>query len=113
MSRVLALATLATLSLLTASTAHAQATAKPSMPAATVPAKPAAAKPAASAAQARLDLNTATRDELAALPGIGDTLAAAIIQHRPYRQANDLVSKKVIPEAAYQKIRSKVVAHHA
>ena len=62
-------------------------------------------------AGAVLDLNTATREQLVALPGIGETYADAIIKNRPYKAKSELVSKKVIPAAAYKKVRAHVIAH--
>jgi DNA uptake protein ComE-like DNA-binding protein len=74
--------------------------------------KPAAVKPAATKATKMelLDLNSATREQLVALPGIGETYADAIIKGRPYKTKDELVSKKVIPSAAYKKIRTRVIA---
>lgn len=73
-------------------------------------AKPAAAMAKKPAAEL-LDLNSATREQLVALPGIGETYADAIIKNRPYKAKNELVSKKVIPASAYKKVRAHVIAH--
>ena len=68
------------------------------------------APPAAPAASGQIDLNSASRDDLMTLDGIGEVRADAIIRARPFKAKTELVERRLIPEALYEKIADKVMA---
>ena len=77
-------------------------------------AKP-AAKPAAEVKKDMgkhepIDINSASADELKGVPGIGDAYSKKIIDNRPYKRKDELVAKKVVPQATYDKIKDHIIA---
>jgi competence protein ComEA len=64
----------------------------------------------ASSSAAKIDINSADKDSLMTLKGIGEAYAAAIIKGRPYKRKDELVQRGIIPRATYTKIKAKIVA---
>jgi competence protein ComEA len=67
---------------------------------------------AAAPASAPLDINTATPDQLKVFPGIGDAYSKRIIDGRPYTAKNQLVTRGILPQATYNKIKDQIIASH-
>jgi competence protein ComEA len=64
----------------------------------------------AAAKDAKIDINTATKDELMAFKGIGEKYSDKIIAGRPYARKDQLLSKDILPEATYKKIEAQIIA---
>jgi DNA uptake protein ComE-like DNA-binding protein len=72
-----------------------------------------ATKPPAARTTSLIDLNTATREQLMELPGMGKVYADRVIRGRPYSAKNQLTQRGILPLAAYEKIKDLVIARHA
>jgi competence protein ComEA len=59
-----------------------------------------------------IDINSATVDELKSLNGIGDAYSKKIVDGRPYARKDELVKKKIVPQATYDKIKDQIIAKH-
>ena len=109
-------ATALTLGLLTATPLMAQATQPAAKsdtkmaPAPKAPATESKMAPAAAPKVELLDINSASAEELDALPGIGKAYSAAIIKGRPYKGKDDLVQKNIVPQKTYDGIKDKIIA---
>jgi competence protein ComEA len=80
------------------------------MPATAWQAKPAPKAATATASTSLVDINSATKDQLKALPGIGDAYSQKIIDGRPYAMKTQLKSKGIVPAATYDKISALIIA---
>ena len=59
---------------------------------------------------AKIDLNSATAEELRTLDGIGEAYAKKIVDNRPYKRKDEIVKKAGVPQATYDKIKEQVIA---
>jgi competence protein ComEA len=75
--------------------------------------KPAAETQTAPTKTKPLDINSASVDDLRALPEIDDAYAQKIVDNRPYQKKDQLVSRKIIPAATYNKIKDRIIAMQA
>jgi DNA uptake protein ComE-like DNA-binding protein len=63
------------------------------------------------ASKGLLDINTATAEQLKALPGMGDAYLQRVVAGRPYTAKNQLTTRGILPSAEYERIRELIIAH--
>jgi len=61
----------------------------------------------------KIDINSATKEQLDALPGIGAAYSQKIIDGRPYNSKRDLLTRKILPQSTYDGVQDKIIAHRA
>ena len=122
MSRMKSVVALLALGILSASLAYGQGSTSSSTPASTTPTEtkaPAAPMEKSKShsygkhAMAKVDLNSASKEDLVKLPGIGEAIADKIIAARPLKSKDELVSKGIVTKAVYSKFSSRVIAKQA
>lgn len=69
--------------------------------------------PAQTRAEKKIDINSASKQELMTLPGVGESLAQGIIDGRPYANKQQLRLKKIVPAATYDRIKDMIMAKQA
>ena len=94
---------------LTSSVLLAQSTA--SKPAQTGKTDTTATSPSKTPDSQKIDINSATKAQLDALPGIGAAYSQKIIDGRPYNSKRDLLTRKIVPQSTYDGIQDKIIAH--
>ncbi len=57
-----------------------------------------------------MDINSASAEELKAIPGIGEAYAGRIVKGRPYQRKDELVQKGILPQGVYEKIKGRIIA---
>ena len=61
--------------------------------------------------QSQININTASQSELEVLPGIGPVTASRIISDRPYQTIEELLNKKIVKQAVFEKIKDSIVVY--